>query len=155
MRLILIGLKHCGKTTLGRQLAFVLQQPFIDTDALILQHYPSSSIAALYTQYGEQEFRRMEQQVIQSIAYAHEGVIATGGGSVLNASNVTHLQRLGTLVYLQLSFASWCARLSAQTAPAFLTQEQWPVVYQQRHAIYQRVAHCIVPIDNSGVAHGE
>jgi shikimate kinase len=150
MGLILIGLKHCGKTTLGRQLARALQQPFLDTDELLLQHYPSTSISALYTQYGEHEFRRMEQKVIQSIESHHIGIIATGGGSVLNAANVTHLQALGTLMYLQLSFATWCARLTAHAQPAFLTQDQWQEMYQQRHVVYQRVAQLTVNVDNSG-----
>ncbi len=151
MSLILIGLKHSGKSSAGQQLAACLQQQFIDVDVLLQQRFAASP-QALYTVHGEAAFRRMEQLVIASIQRQHASVIATGGGTVLLAENVQHLRQLGRLIYLQISFSTWYQRLVAHALPAFLRQQDVNEHYQHRHTIYQQAAAVTLPVDNATIA---
>lgn len=78
MKVVLIGFRGTGKTTVGRILANRLGLPFYDTDALIEQR-AGMPIPEIFRRAGEAHFRALEREVIASLRTA-EGVIATGGG---------------------------------------------------------------------------
>ena len=53
-----------GKTTVGKLVASALQYPFLDADTLI-ETLAGSSVAEIFAQDGEEEFRNLESQVLQ------------------------------------------------------------------------------------------
>ena len=75
----LIGFMGAGKTTVGREVARRTGRPFVDTDAEIeARHGP---ITGLFDR-GEDEFRRLEAEVVEAAFSAGEpSVIALGGGA--------------------------------------------------------------------------
>ncbi len=88
-----------GKSTVGRAIAARLRRRFVDTDNLI-EEKTGMTIAALFAERGEPHFRALEQEVIAQVC-AEEGlVIATGGGALLNETNLKNLQASGLLVCL-------------------------------------------------------
>lgn len=100
VRLALIGLPGSGKSTVGRQLARRLQQPFCDSDHVIEQRL-GCSIRVYFEREGEQSFRDVEEAVIDDLTANHVGVLATGGGVVLRAANRQHLRDRSSVVYLK------------------------------------------------------
>lgn len=96
MRIVLIGYRGTGKTTVGRLLADALTWPFIDTDPLIEQR-AGLDIATIFARHGEPYFRDLESAVIADLDSAGPAVISVGGGAVLRPENVQHL-RSGSLV---------------------------------------------------------
>ena len=90
MKVVLIGFRGTGKTTVGRILANRLGLPFYDTDALIEQR-AGMPIPEIFRRAGEAHFRALEREVIASLRTA-EGVIATGGGAVCDPANVADLR---------------------------------------------------------------
>jgi Shikimate kinase len=81
VRVILIGYRGTGKTSVGRILAESLDLPFFDTDTLV-ERTAGVSIPEIFRQHGEARFRALERGVIESLAGV-EGVISTGGGGGL------------------------------------------------------------------------
>jgi len=96
----LIGMPGCGKSTVGRQLARRLQLPFMDSDHVIEARI-GCPIRQYFEREGEERFRDVESDVIDELTQAPEGVLSTGGGSVLRPSNRRHLHDRGRVVYLK------------------------------------------------------
>ena len=84
--LYLIGIMGSGKTSTGRPLAERLGYGFVDADAVIEQ-VAGCSIPEIFQRQGEEEFRALEHQVLNSISQRHSLVVATGGGVVTMNEN--------------------------------------------------------------------
>ncbi len=160
MNVILIGLKSAGKTTIGRLLATELQAAFVDTDELIMAHIQQEvalqkTIAMIYDELGSTQFRQLEQSIICRW-HDQNTVLSTGGSSLLNKAVYQHLQPLGQLIYLSLSYPLWRARILAQDElPSFLRAPDQEAVlqqyYAQRDSLYQQLADKVVVIDGLSV----
>lgn len=99
---VLTGFMASGKTAIGRRLARRLGYDFIDTDVMI-EEKAGCSIPDLFKREGEAGFRQMERDTIAALALAQPTVIATGGGTFVDADNRAALHRLGTVVCLVTS----------------------------------------------------
>jgi shikimate kinase len=99
MNVILIGYRCTGKSSLGRKLSEILQVPFYDTDSLI-EKSVGKSIRQMVEENGWPFFREREKEVIGQLATIGGGVIATGGGAVLDDENRTILKKGGICVWL-------------------------------------------------------
>ena len=158
MNMILIGLKHCGKTTIGKRISEKTNQLLIDTDRLIEEHYSRSentplTVREIYQSKGDQYFRNLEKYVIITLDNIDDSVIATGGGTVLDNDNVSRLKKRGKLIYLYLSLDAWLVRLQSQTIPASTQAENsFDALYQQRETIYKQVADMKVSVENKSIS---
>lgn len=102
MNIFLIGYRCSGKTAVGKALAEKLVMPFVDADRrLVLE--AGVSIAEMVAARGWDYFRRIEKEVLKSLCALDAHVIATGGGVVLDAENVSAMKKAGRLVWLQAS----------------------------------------------------
>ena len=88
-----------GKSTIGRQLARLLNYDFEDSDHEI-QHRTGVDIPTIFDFEGEAGFRHREKQVIDELTQRDCLVLATGGGSVLDPDNRRNLSSRGLVVYL-------------------------------------------------------
>lgn len=80
--IILMGIKHCGKTTQGKRLAAFFGCPFYDTDA-VLEDLTGKSAREIYSQEGKEAFMQAEASACEKIVMTvdcEKIVIATGGG---------------------------------------------------------------------------
>jgi shikimate kinase len=98
--LILIGPMGSGKSTVGRVIAEQIGWELIDTDHLI-EETTGHSIPVLFREKGEGYFRRIEKEIIRGLSKKHDVVVATGGGTVLDAENRRLLLATGLVVYLK------------------------------------------------------
>ena len=113
--IVLMGCKHCGKSTQGKRLAAALGLDFYDTDDLILEQCGMDA-RALYKSQGKDAFMAAELKACeflrdilqaegskaQETAAAKSAVIATGGGICQNEPAAAILKKLGTIVYLEV-----------------------------------------------------
>ncbi|MBK1831843.1 shikimate kinase [Verrucomicrobiaceae bacterium R5-34] len=99
--IVLVGFMGCGKSTLGRVLHQKLSYPLIDTDHVI-EEQAGKSVAEIFADEGEDAFRSMETQLLQSLLddELNHHIISTGGGMVLRPENRELLQQLGFVVWL-------------------------------------------------------
>lgn len=82
--IVMVGLMGAGKTSVGRALAHHLGVPFVDSDKEI-ERAAGCSVVDIFSLYGEQEFRRVEQQVFARImdTGSRVKVISTGEGAFI------------------------------------------------------------------------
>ena len=71
MKIVLIGYRGSGKTSLGKLLADETWKDFIDTDDEICKRFGDDSIANIWEEHGEPEFRRVEVEVVQETMAKH------------------------------------------------------------------------------------
>ncbi|HEY1770532.1 MAG TPA: shikimate kinase [Chthoniobacterales bacterium] len=98
--IVLIGFMGSGKTTVGRALARALSWQFRDTDEMV-ETKAQMTIAEVFERCGEESFRNLESEVLQSIVPASDTVTVTGGGVVLRRANLEKLYSLGKIVWLK------------------------------------------------------
>src|ERR1700731_1947678 len=121
MRIVLIGMKGSGKTTIGRILAETLRVPFIDSDAEIEHMHRRERGEALafrqiFQQYGATYFQALETRTLQHMACECERtdyVFACGGGTPLQEENREILPQLGTIIFLYVDRAILLKRILA------------------------------------------
>lgn len=98
--IILVGLMGAGKSTIGRNLAKLLNKDFYDSDRVI-EERTGVDIATIFEIEGEQGFRDREELVIAELCEKENIVLATGGGCVLREENRKHMKSRGHVVYLR------------------------------------------------------
>jgi XRE family aerobic/anaerobic benzoate catabolism transcriptional regulator len=110
----LVGLRGAGKSTIGRALAAKLSVPFFELDALVEQA-AGLSLPGIFSLHGEAYYRRLAREVLtRFLAETDEGVLATGGGLVLDREAWRLLQRRCRTVWLQATPDDHWQRVLAQ-----------------------------------------
>ena len=109
--IVLIGYRAVGKSTVGRLLAKELAMGFLDTDEEIERRL-GRPISEIVGEGGWEEFRRLEEEVIEEVSGKSGLVLATGGGVVLKEGNVRKLKESGILVLLWVEPEEIVRRLS-------------------------------------------
>ncbi len=149
--IVLIGPMGSGKTTIGRRLAALLDKQFIDCDEVLEQRL-GVKIALIFELEGEAGFRRREQLLLQQLCQQKNTVLATGGGSVLQADNRQLLRAFGTVIYLQTSVSQQLDRLERDKARPLLQrpdrEQRLQLLAQQRNPIYSALADVVVTARN-------
>ena len=153
----LVGLPGGGKSTVGRQLARRLGAKFLDSDA-VLEERIGMPIRAYFEQHGEAAFRDLEEGVIRDLTASGGGplILATGGGAVLRPANRQRLHDSSTVIYLRSTPDELYRRLRHDTQRPLL-QVADPLaklreLYEQRHPLYEEVAHYRVDTGRPSVA---
>ncbi|MBN2351312.1 MAG: hypothetical protein JXD23_02000 [Spirochaetales bacterium] len=155
-----MGMKHCGKSTVGALLAKSLSLPFFDLDALLLAESeggggPPGGIEGIFRRRGPETFFRLEADAFGSIcSSAPPGgfVLALGGRAPLNPFLAGALEQCGVLVYINTPFATIRRRILARGTSVLLDgadpEKTLRSLYDERHPVYVRLARLVV--DGSG-----
>ena len=142
--LIFCGIKHCGKSTLGKLAAELLEIPFCDTDELLEKEY-NSSVRELFKALGEEEFRRRESALLAALP-GTEQVISLGGGALLKKENAPVIRALGTVIWCDVPDEIAFERIKKGGLPPFLAEAPDPFAEFQlrnksRRETFSQVAH--------------
>jgi shikimate kinase len=139
---VLIGLPGSGKSTIGRRLAKALGVGLLDTDAAIEQQ-TGRTIADIFANDGEQEFRRIEEDVVRAALAEHDGVLSLGGGAV-TTPGVREALAGHTVIYLEINANEGVRRTGGNTVRPLLAgpdrAAKFRALMSARVPLYCRVA---------------
>lgn len=107
----LIGLMGAGKSSVGRRLAEAAGLPFCDSDDEI-ELAAGLSISDIFSIHGEDEFRRVEQKVIERLVQGPQRILATGGGAFMNAETRQLLKDHALTIWLRADLETLWKRVS-------------------------------------------
>ncbi len=118
MSIFLIGLPGSGKSFWGEKLADKLSVNFIDLDNEI-ERKAGSSIIEIFRLHGEEYFRLIEKEVLESVIALHKNeVIACGGGTPCFYNNIEMMNRSGKTIYLKTPISLLLERLKKSSESA-------------------------------------
>ena len=138
----LIGMPGCGKSTIGKLLAKETGKRFVDADAEV-ELLALRSIPEIFEQDGEEEFRRLETEVLANLGKQSGLIISTGGGCVTRERNYPLLHQNSRIIRIRRDadqLPTDGRPLSRKTSPARL--------YEERKPLYKAFADAAV--DNNG-----
>lgn len=145
---VLIGPMGVGKSTVGQLLAERLGVGYRDTDDDIVAEQ-GRTIAEIFVDEGEPVFRAIEKQAVQRALTEHDGVLALGGGSILDED--TRALLLGQrVVYLSMDVEEAVKRTGLNAARPLLAvnpRKQWRELMEARRHLYEGVATAVVTTD--------
>lgn len=145
---VLVGPPGSGKSTVGALLADVWRVPFRDTDDDV-EREAGRSVADIFLEDGEPEFRARERRAVSAALAEHRGVLALGGGAVLDPDTQRDLAR-HTVVFLDVSLANAAPRVGLSKARPLLLgnpRARWQALMDERRPVYQRLATVMVSTD--------
>jgi shikimate kinase len=153
MRIILIGMKGCGKTTIGTLLATNLSVPFIDCDTEIEKAYEQEygeilPFRQIFVRCGKEYFHTLEVKALKNIVRRGKEadfIFSCGGSTPLYQENREILLGLGKSIFLNVEKGILLKRILAQGVPAFFpyqddAQRSLEILLEERLPIYQQLA---------------
>jgi shikimate kinase/3-dehydroquinate synthase len=151
---VLVGGMGAGKSTVGALVARARGATFADADAEI-ERRTGAPIAELFARDGEPAFRARERDVARDLVLAPDaGVVALGGGAVLDPATRELLAAHATVVWLDLDPAAAWTRVAAEPGlrPLARDESAFRALLDGRAAVYAAVADVLVDAASAPVA---
>jgi len=148
--IILIGPPGAGKTSVGKALAKKLSLSFLDSDKVV-EEKSGKSISEIFITDGEPAFREMERAAVIDLIENQDGVIALGGGSVMDLEVSKRLLPMANVVFLDVSISNAAPRVGFNRDRPLLLgnpRQQWIALMEKRRSTYEALAKARVSTDN-------
>ncbi|MDY2844460.1 MAG: shikimate kinase [Treponema sp.] len=176
--IILLGIKHSGKSTQGKLAAKHFECDFFDTDDEITR-MTGKTPRQIYTESGQEAFLKAEEEACRTLAESVKNtktagngkrvVIATGGGICNNKAALEELHKIGIFVFLDSDEETACNRIvreikyekdgSMSNLPAYIAKENPSDIsdvrkifhgfYTERQKIYKSICDISVKLAHS------
>lgn len=146
--IVLVGPMGVGKSTVGQLLAERLGVGYRDTDEDIVTGQ-GRTVADIFVDEGEAAFRALEKQTVHRALAEHDGVLALGGGAILDA-DTRGLLAAQRVVYLSMDVEEAVKRTGLNAARPLLAvnpRRQWRELMEARRHLYEEVATVVVATD--------
>jgi shikimate kinase len=146
---VLIGPPGAGKSTVGQLLAAELGTGFTDTDAEV-EKAAGKPVGDIFVEDGEPAFRELERAAVARTLAEADGVVAVGGGAVLDPLTQDRLAG-HRVVYLETGFVAAAKRVGlAQARPLLIGNPRatLKILLDQRIPVYERLATITVGTDD-------
>ncbi|MGH3096670.1 MAG: shikimate kinase [Streptosporangiales bacterium] len=144
-RLVLVGPPGAGKTMVGQVVAARLRVAFRDTD-LDIEARAGKPVQDIFVQDGEDAFRALEREAVRAALGDADGVLALGGGAVLDEGTRALLAD-HHVVYLDVTLTAAAHRVGLDTPRPLLVANPRTALRRQleeRRPLYEQVATAIV-----------
>jgi len=148
-QVILIGPPGSGKSTVGSRVAGLLNAGFRDTDVDI-ERATKRTIPEIFFEDGEPVFRALEREAVSLAVGEHSGVLALGGGAIMDSQTEEILTGL-PVVFLDVSLTAATPRVGLNKSRPLLLgnpRAQWLKLMGERRPIYERIARWTVNTDD-------
>lgn len=149
--IVLIGMPGAGKSTVGVVFAKHAGLRFVDSD-LVIQEKTGMLLHEIIAKEGDDGFRQVENKINASLQEKH-AVIATGGSVIYGREAMSHLKKIGLIVYLKLSCESIAERLGdlKQRGVTLREGQTLQQLYDERVPLYERYADITVDCEGKNI----
>jgi len=161
MNIIVLGMKHSGKSSLARDIADYYGMDLLEIDERIeaihqKQKNENLTCREIVETEGIDYFRKLETEVLREITkqVIQHTVLDTGGGTPLSKENQHLLKNLGTIVFLDLDEKENLERIIQKGMPSFFKyptdpQRSFEELIQERKPVYKSLAEITLEVKNN------
>ncbi len=146
---VMVGLMGAGKTSVGRALARRLGIPFVDSDKEI-EAAAGCSVVDIFSMYGETEFRRVEQRVIERLLDTPPAlkVISTGEGAFITPAVREMVLNRALSIWLRADLDLLVKRTGTRdTRPQLLNTDSRKILEQLINERYETYAQADITVE--------
>jgi len=147
-RIVLVGPMGAGKSTVAALLAEQWGLPVRDTDTDI-EAAEGRSISDIFVDDGEDHFRALEAAAVAEALAGHDGVLALGGGAVLDP-RTRDLLAGHRVVFLRVGLSDAVKRVGLGVGRPLLlgnVRARIKALLDERTPVYESVATHVVETD--------
>ncbi|WP_234412536.1 shikimate kinase [Nocardioides sediminis] len=147
-RVVLVGPMGAGKSTVAAIVGDAWGLPVRDTDTDI-EAAEGRTIAEIFVDSGEQHFRALEAAAVAEALATHEGVLALGGGAVLDPTTRSLLDG-HRVVFLRVGLSEAVKRVGLGVGRPLLlgnVRSRIKALLDERTPVYEAVATLVVDTD--------
>jgi shikimate kinase len=145
MKIYIIGMPGTGKTHFGRMLAKSIRLQFIDLDEL-LEKKDGRFIRQIVKDEGEDYFRELERQALDSVSGIHNCIVSCGGGTPMYFDNLELMKRTGFVIWLNTNLDVIARRIMQNKTrrPLFMGLDEHEIrqkldeIYEKRKKNYAK-----------------
>ena len=136
-----------GKSTIGKELAKLLDFNFLDGD-LIIEERINQSIQNFLDQHGGKEFTKIEEEVLLSINF-DKTILATGGSAVLSDNAMQFLRKESEIIFLDVTYENISKRILNLSERGLVREPNQSLqeTYDERLSLYRKYADHVVVND--------
>lgn len=154
-KIILFGVKHSGKTSIGKKISQILNWPFHDLDDSIetqTRALTGASIRDFYHLEERSRFFTIEKQCFDSYLRNRSApwILSTGGGIIDNEAAIEIIPHDTIKVFLHNNPEELFQRIEKKGLPPFLMGEdpfeKFLALYATRTARYKKIVDIIVEL---------
>jgi len=140
----LIGMAGAGKSTVGRELANILNFRLIDSDVLI-EEQQGKSLQKILDDEGYIRLREIENSVLKNLHFK-EIILSTGGSAVYSDEAMKHIQQNSKVIFLDVSFDKILERVPSFHDRGFAKAPSQSIedAFEERQELYNKYSHHIV-----------
>ena len=148
MKIILLGIKHVGKSSLAESLSKILRLPYFDLDQIITEHQNNLPIREIYQKLGKIQFDKLQGELLSYfLNHQEEFILALGGGicDIPSFSTVINQENYCKIL-LKGDFSIIFERIKAGGLPPFLKEgskdpyQLFTQIMKKRETLYEKVA---------------
>jgi shikimate kinase len=146
---VIVGPPGSGKSTVARLVAERLGLGARDTDDDV-EAAAGATVSDVFVEQGEEGFRALERVAVATALADHDGILALGGGAVLDPGT-RDLLRGSTVVFLDVGIKDAASRIGLNRDRPLLLgnpRAQWLRLMEARRPVYEEVA--TVRVDTDG-----
>jgi len=140
----LIGMAGAGKSTVGRELANILNFRLIDSDVLI-EEQQGKSLQKILDEEGYIRLREIENSVLKNLQFK-EIILSTGGSAVYSDEAMKHIQKNSKVIFLDVSYNEILERVPSFSDRGFAKAPSQSIedAFEERQELYNKYSHHIV-----------
>lgn len=140
----LIGMAGAGKSTVGRELANILNFRLIDSDVLI-EEQQRKSLQKILDDEGYIRLREIENSVLKNLHFK-EIILSTGGSAVYSDEAMKHIQQNSKVIFLDVSLNEILERVPSFHDRGFAKAPSQSIedAFEERQELYNKYSHHIV-----------
>ncbi|MBR2724276.1 MAG: shikimate kinase [Ruminococcus sp.] len=136
LNIVLIGMPGCGKSTVGKILSEITGRAFADSDEEIYKK-TGKTPAQIIENFGVEEFRSIETEVLKELSKESGRILATGGGAVTVSENYPLLVQNSKIVFIERDLSL----LATEGRPL---SQNLSKLYEERLPLYKAFADVVV-----------
>ena len=140
----LIGMAGAGKSTVGRELAKILNFRLIDSD-LLIEEQQGKSLQKILDDEGYIKLREIENSVIKNLHFK-ETILSTGGSAVYSDEAMKHIEQNSKVIFLDVPFNEILKRVPSFLDRGFAKAPSQSIedAFEERQKLYKKYSHHIV-----------